>query len=70
VEPAFLESTDDCPEFLIIDFIIAFRGAVLFGVKGHRMQDTVVVVLGENTSGNLVGSIGFDYYLWVVVKVT
>jgi len=70
VEPAFLESTDDCPEFLNVDFIIAFRAAVLFEVKGHRMQHTVIVVLGENASGNLVRSIGFDYYLRIIVKVT
>jgi len=68
--PPFLESPDDCQEFFVIDFIIAFRRAVLFGVKGHWMQNPVFVVLGENAGRDIVRSVGFEYYLPVVVKVT
>jgi len=37
VRPPFLKSPDDCHEFLIIDFIIAFCRAVFLGVKGDQM---------------------------------
>ena len=45
VRPPFLERPDDCKEFLIVGFIIAFCRAVFFRVKGHQVQDTFVVVL-------------------------
>ena len=44
VRPPFLERPDDCKEFLIVDFIIAFCRAVFFRVKGHHVQDTFVVI--------------------------
>ena len=69
VGPPFLKSPDDCHEFLIVDFIIAFPRAVLFGVKGHWMPNTIGVVLGENAGRDIVRSVGFDYYFSVVVKV-
>jgi len=50
VGPPLLKSPDDCHQFLMVDFIIAFHRAVLFGVKDHRVQNTAVVVLGENAS--------------------
>jgi len=48
VNPLFLESLDDCHELLVVDFINALHRPVLFGVKGHQMQNTVIIVLGEN----------------------
>jgi len=54
VRPPFLERPDDCKEFLIVVFIIAFRRAVFFRVKGHWVQDTFIIVLREDTRGDIV----------------
>ena len=54
VGPPFLECPDDCKEFLIVDFIIAFCRAVFFRVKGHHVQDTFVVLLREDTGRDII----------------
>ena len=56
VRPPFLECADDCKDFLIVDFIIAFRRTVFFRVKGHRVQDTFVVVLGEDAGRDVASA--------------
>jgi hypothetical protein len=65
----FLKYADNSHELFVVDLIVAFGGAVFSGEKGDGVENAVVVILGQYSSGDEVGSICFDDYVSVIVKV-
>ena len=41
---------------------------MFLGEKGHRVENSLVVILRENCGGNEVGGIGFENDLPVVIE--
>jgi hypothetical protein len=61
---------DNGHELFVIDLIVAFSGAVFSGEKGDGVENAVVIILGQYSSGDEVGSVCFDDYFLVVVEVS
>ena len=65
----FLKAANDCHEFFIVNLIVAFSGAMFPQEERDWVENIVIVVLGKNSSGNVVGSICFNNTLLFWIEV-
>jgi hypothetical protein len=66
----FLKCVDNGHKLFVIDLIVAFGRAVFSGEKGNRVENASVIILGQYSGGDEVGSICFNDYFSVIVKVS
>jgi hypothetical protein len=65
----FFETSYNRHEFLVGNPIIALCRCMLLRIKGHRVKDSLVIVLREYSGRNIVGGIGFHNDFFVGVEV-
>jgi len=68
LSPVF-EGIDDREEFLVVDFLVDFRGGEFPQMEGDRMQAVLVISLGEDCSEGKVRRICLDDYWPLGVEV-
>jgi hypothetical protein len=65
----FLKCMNNSYQLLIIDFIIAFCQAMFLWEKGNWVEDSFIIILGEDASRDVIWSISFYNGFTVIVKV-
>ena len=65
-----LKGTDNSLGFLVVDLLVALCRAMLGREEGHRVEDPVLTVLGQDTCGDVVGGIGLNDDVAIKVEVS
>ncbi len=65
----FFETSYNSHEFFVIYLIVALGGGVFLRIKGYGVEDSLVVVLGQYFSGDVIGGIGFNNNFLVGVEM-
>ena len=64
------KGADDGHELLVVDLVVALCRAVLGREEGHGVEDAIFTVLGQVSSGDVVGGVGLNDDVAVEVEVS
>jgi hypothetical protein len=54
IRTPFLKAANDGQELFVVDLVITLSGSHLPGEEGHWVQYTIIVLLGQDTSCDIV----------------
>ncbi len=65
----FFETSYNSHEFFVIYLVVALCRGMLLRIEGDGVEDSLIIVLGEYTGGDVVGGVSFQNNFFVRVEM-